>query len=57
VDASKVKKVGRVVRAICLLNHPVPNTNDVASVQIIIPQKQVGRFHGLSFGCGMIFLV
>jgi Rab GDP dissociation inhibitor len=55
VDASKVKTVGRVVRAICLLDHPVPNTNDVASVQIIIPQKQVDRFHGLSFGCGIFF--
>jgi Rab GDP dissociation inhibitor len=47
VDPSKVKTVGRVVRAIFLLNHPVPNTNGAASVQIIIPKKQVGRFHGL----------
>lgn len=35
-----------VVRAICLLNHPIPNTNDVQSCQIIIPQKQVGRSYG-----------
>jgi len=35
--------VGQVVRCICLLNHPVPNTKDALSCQIIIPQKQVGR--------------
>ncbi|VDN19825.1 unnamed protein product [Gongylonema pulchrum] len=39
----KVRKVGQVVRAICLLNHTIPNTNDAQSCQIIIPQKQVGR--------------
>ncbi|KAJ3178521.1 Rab GDP dissociation inhibitor alpha [Irineochytrium annulatum] len=39
----KVKKVGQVVRAICLLNHPIPNTADADSLQIIIPQNQIGR--------------
>ncbi|GFY59125.1 rab GDP dissociation inhibitor beta [Trichonephila inaurata madagascariensis] len=39
----KVEKVGQVVRCICLLNHPIPNTKDALSCQIIIPQKQVGR--------------
>lgn len=34
------------MRAICLLNHPIPNTNDAPSCQIIIPQKQVGRHFG-----------
>ncbi|CAJ0959398.1 unnamed protein product, partial [Mesorhabditis belari] len=43
----KVKKVGQVVRAICLLNHPIPNTNDAQSCQIIIPQKQVGRHYDI----------
>ncbi|KAJ7549338.1 hypothetical protein O6H91_07G049300 [Diphasiastrum complanatum] len=37
------KKVGKVVRAICIMNHPIPNTNDSQSVQIILPQKQLGR--------------
>lgn len=46
VDNTRVKKVGQVIRAICLLNHPIPNTNDGASCQIIIPQKQVGRHYG-----------
>ncbi|CAJ0572566.1 unnamed protein product, partial [Mesorhabditis spiculigera] len=43
----KVTKTGQVVRAICLLNHPIPNTNDVPSCQIIIPQKQVGRHYDI----------
>lgn len=45
-DSNRVKKSGQVVRAICLLNHPIPNTNDAASCQIIIPQKQVDRHFG-----------
>ncbi|KAK4336932.1 hypothetical protein RND71_043974 [Anisodus tanguticus] len=39
----KVKKTGQVIRCICLLNHPVPNTKDALSCQIIIPQKQLSR--------------
>lgn len=41
--SDKVKKTGQVVRCICLLDHPIPNTKDGLSTQIIIPQKQVGR--------------
>lgn len=44
----RVKRVGQVVRCICLLNHPIPNTKDALSCQIIIPQKQVGRKSGKS---------
>ena len=36
-------KCGRCFRCICLLDHPVPNTKDQLSTQIIIPQKQVNR--------------
>ena len=44
----KVKKTGaRVIRAMCILEHPVPNTGDTDSVQIIIPQNQVGRKHDI----------
>jgi len=32
-----------VIRVICLLNHPIPNTENAKSVQIILPQKQIGR--------------
>lgn len=39
----KVHKKGRVVRCICLMDHPIPNTRDALSTQIIIPQKQLGR--------------
>lgn len=39
-----VKKSGhKVIRAMCILDHPVPNTHDLDSVQIIIPQNQVNR--------------
>jgi len=39
----KVKKAGKVVRAICVLGAPVQNTNNSASCQIIIPQKEAKR--------------
>lgn len=39
----RVRKVGRVIRVICILNHPIRNTNDANSCQIIIPQNQVNR--------------
>ena len=39
----RVEKTGQVIRCICLMNHPIPNTRDSLSCQIIIPQKQVGR--------------
>mmetsp|Transcript_6489 Transcript_6489/g.7047 ORF Transcript_6489/g.7047 Transcript_6489/m.7047 type:complete len:445 (-) Transcript_6489:64-1398(-) len=39
----KVKKVGQVVRCICLLDHPIPNTNNSLSYQVILPQNQVNR--------------
>lgn len=43
-EKSKIKKVGQVVRAICLLDHPIPNIPDGAkSAQIIIPQSELKR--------------
>eukprot|EP00906_Rhabdomonas_costata_P015865 RCo022747 len=43
-ECKKVREVGRVVRAICLLNHPIPNIPSGAkSCQIIIPQNELGR--------------
>ena len=44
----KVKKVGKVIRAICLLRHPVNvgSNSSPGSIQIIIPQKQVQRHNG-----------
>lgn len=39
----RVRKKGKVIRCICLLDHPIANTKDALSTQVIIPQKQVGR--------------
>ncbi|VDP11060.1 unnamed protein product [Soboliphyme baturini] len=41
------KKMGQVVRAICLMNHAIPSTNDAKSCQVIIPQKQVNRHNDI----------
>jgi Rab GDP dissociation inhibitor len=38
---NKIRKTGQVVRCICILSHPIPDTNNSESCQIIIPQKQV----------------
>ncbi len=43
----KVRETGKVVRAICILKHPIPNTDNSDSVQLIIPQNQVGRKHDI----------
>lgn len=40
---SQVRKVGRVIRVVCLLNHPVKQTQEAGSCQIIIPQTQLDR--------------
>jgi len=38
-DLGKTKAVGKVIRAICILDHPIPDTLNVPSIQIILPQK------------------
>uniref|UniRef100_A0A7N8XYJ8 Rab GDP dissociation inhibitor n=1 Tax=Mastacembelus armatus TaxID=205130 RepID=A0A7N8XYJ8_9TELE len=43
----RVKKVGQVIRVICILTHPIANTGDINSCQIIIPQNQVNRKHDI----------
>lgn len=45
--SDKVKKAGSVVRIICILNHPIPNTGDADSIQLVIPQNQVNRKHDI----------
>ena len=48
----KCRRVGQVVRALCILSHPIPNCGDSHSVQIILPQKQTGRQTDMYvFGC------
>ncbi|XP_057492364.1 guanosine nucleotide diphosphate dissociation inhibitor At5g09550 [Actinidia eriantha] len=48
---NKVKKVGKVARAICIMSHPIPNTHDAHSVQVILPQKQLGRKSDMYLFC------
>ena len=43
----KVQVVGHLVKAICILNHPIDRTSDSDSLQLIIPQSQVGRKHDI----------
>ncbi|KAL4594101.1 GDP dissociation inhibitor 2-like [Arapaima gigas] len=42
-----VTKGGQVIRVICIMNHPIKNTSDANSCQIIIPQNQVNRKHDI----------
>ena len=41
--AAMTRCTGKVIRTICILNHPVKGLEVPDSAQIIIPQKQVGR--------------
>lgn len=43
----KCKNVGKVIRAICILDHPIKDTKDSLSTQIIIPQNQVNRHNDI----------
>ena len=42
----KVQVVGHLLKAICILTHPVQYTDNSDSAQLIIPQSQVGRKNG-----------
>jgi len=39
----KIRKDGEIVRCIAILSHPIPNTKDADSLQIIIPAAQFKR--------------
>ncbi|OMJ77697.1 hypothetical protein SteCoe_22643 [Stentor coeruleus] len=43
LSLGKVRPAGRVIRAICILNHDIPDTDHMPSGQVIIPQRQTGR--------------
>ena len=45
----RLRPTGKVIRAICLLDHPIPDTNDAKSIQIILPAKQLDRHTGKYF--------
>jgi len=46
LGTDKVRKTGQVARCICILSHPIANTGDADSCQIIIPQKEVAKEGG-----------
>ncbi|RCI09705.1 hypothetical protein L249_4094 [Ophiocordyceps polyrhachis-furcata BCC 54312] len=47
----KTKVVGQVLRAICILNHPLAGTSESDSCQLIIPQSQVDRKNDIYIAC------
>jgi Rab GDP dissociation inhibitor len=49
--ADKTRVTGHVLRAICILKHPLAGTNDSDSCQLIIPQSQVGRKNDIYIAC------
>jgi Rab GDP dissociation inhibitor len=52
----KVQVVGHVIKAICILRHPIAGTDNSDSCQLIIPQSQVGRKNGTSSDLNMSWL-
>jgi Rab GDP dissociation inhibitor len=51
VDTDKVKKIGQVARCICFLDHPIPDTGDSESCQIILPAKQIPHKSDVYISC------
>lgn len=47
----RVTETGKVVRCICILDQPIPNTGNIDSVQIIMPQRAVGRKSDIYISC------
>lgn len=45
--SDKTRVVGKVVRSICILDHPIGGTDNAESVQIIIPASQVKRHNDI----------
>ena len=42
----RIKFIEKIIRVICILDHPIPGTENLPSVQIILPQRQLGRKNG-----------
>jgi Rab GDP dissociation inhibitor len=43
----KARITGHLLKAICILDHPVDRTDNSDSLQLIIPQSQIGRKNGM----------
>ncbi|OAY68140.1 Guanosine nucleotide diphosphate dissociation inhibitor 2 [Ananas comosus] len=52
---NKVRKIGKVARAIAVMSHPIPNTDESHLVQVILPQKQLGRKSDMFLFCCSFF--
>jgi len=46
-----VEEVGQISRYICILDHPIPSTNNSESCQIILPQNQIKRQNDIYISC------
>lgn len=44
----RVKLLDKIIRCICILDHPIPGTENLPSVQIILPQRQLNRKNGIN---------
>jgi Rab GDP dissociation inhibitor len=44
---AKSRVSNQVVRSICIMDHPIPSTDNAESCQIIIPAAQLGRHHDI----------
>lgn len=47
----RVRTVGKVLRMICIMDHPIPNTENAHSAQVIIAQKDAARSHDIYILC------
>eukprot|EP00471_Norrisiella_sphaerica_P000819 CAMPEP_0184488104 /NCGR_PEP_ID=MMETSP0113_2-20130426/10527_1 /TAXON_ID=91329 /ORGANISM="Norrisiella sphaerica, Strain BC52" /LENGTH=460 /DNA_ID=CAMNT_0026870581 /DNA_START=29 /DNA_END=1411 /DNA_ORIENTATION=- len=47
----ELKQTGQVARWICIMDHPIPNTNDSDSCQIILPSTQLKRDSDIYISC------
>lgn len=48
---NRVKKIGQIARCICILSHPIPNTDNSQACQVIVPQNQVDRKSDIYISC------
>jgi len=47
IGTDKIELTGEVARCICILSHPIPNTSDADSCQIILPASSTGRYNDI----------
>eukprot|EP01100_Stratorugosa_tubuloviscum_P003828 TRINITY_DN1930_c0_g1_i1.p1 TRINITY_DN1930_c0_g1~~TRINITY_DN1930_c0_g1_i1.p1 ORF type:complete len:442 (-),score=237.95 TRINITY_DN1930_c0_g1_i1:143-1468(-) len=48
---NKTRRIGKVARMICILDHPISGTNKENSIQIIIPQREARRQNDIYVMC------